>query len=92
MAATNSTSKKDRLDLRVTAEFKETVSQAASLAGTSMTSFVYEAVRERATKTIEQHEQVILNNEARDRFMDALSNPPAPNTALQKAAKKYATR
>ena len=91
MKATNSASKKDRLDFRVTAEFKETVSQAASLAGTSMTSFVYEAVRQYATKTIEQHERTLLNNAARDQFLAALTNPPAPNKALQKAAKKYAS-
>lgn len=90
--ATNSTSKKDRLDLRVTAEFKEMVTHAASLAGTSMTSFVNEAILERATKTIEQHERIVLNSKARDRFLHALANPPAPNEALQKAAKKYATK
>jgi len=89
--ATNSASKKDRLDFRVTAEFKETVSQAASLTGTSMTAFVYEAVRQYATKTIEQHERIMLNNKARDQFLEVLANPPVPNKALQKAAKKYAS-
>jgi uncharacterized protein (DUF1778 family) len=90
--AKNSTSKKDRLDLRVTAEFKEMVTYAASLAGTSMTSFVNESILERATKTIEQHERIILNSKARDRFLNALTTPPAPNEALQKAAKKYANQ
>jgi len=89
--ASHSPSKKERLDFRVTVEFKETVSQAASLAGTSMTTFVYEAVRQYATQTIEQHERMLLNNAARDQFLAALANPPAPNKALKKAAKKYAS-
>lgn len=87
----DSTSKKDRLDFRVTAEFKELVSQAASLSGTSVTAYVIEAALERATKTIELHDRIVLTNKARDQFLDALANPPAPNEVLQKAAKKYAT-
>ena len=85
-------SKNERLDFRVTAEFKKLVTQAASLSGTSVTAYMMEVVRERAAETIERHGQLVLNNAARDQFLDALARPPAPNEALQSAAKKYATK
>jgi uncharacterized protein (DUF1778 family) len=81
----------ERLDFRVTAEFKKLVTRAASLSGTNITAYMVEAVRACATKTIEQHERLVLNNAARDQFLEALANPPAPNKALQKAAKRYAS-
>lgn len=82
--------KTERLDFRVTAEFKQLAAQAAQLSGTNLTAFMIEAVRARAIKTIEAYERITLNNESRDRFLQLLANPPAPNAALRKAAKKYA--
>ncbi len=82
----------DRIECRVNSDVKQLFIRAANLSGTTITSFVIEAVREKAHRIIEEHERLILNNEARDVFMNALTNPPAPNAALRVAADKYAVK
>lgn len=86
------TKSNERIDCRVTSDSKSLFARAAKLAGTNLTSFVIEAARERAIRIIDEHERLVLNNEARDVFMNALSNPPAPNAALRAAAEKYAVK
>lgn len=80
----------ERIDCRVSSNSKSLFSRAAELAGSSLSSFVIEATRERALRVIDEHERLVLNNDARNVFMKALINPPAPNAALRAAAKKYA--
>ncbi len=46
----------------------------------------------RTTKTIEQHERILLNNAARDQLLGTLANSPVPNKALLKLAKKHAIK
>ena len=82
----------ERIDCRVNSESKQLFARAAKIAGLSVTAFMVEAARERATRVITEHERLVLNDQARDVFMDALSNPPAPNARLRAAADKYATR
>jgi uncharacterized protein (DUF1778 family) len=86
------TKSNERIDCRVTSDSKSLFARAAKLAGTNLTSFVIEAARERAIRIIDEHERLVLNNEARDVFMNALTNPPAPNAALRAAAEKYAVK
>ena len=82
-------SRDERIDCRVNSDSKSLFARAAELCGVTLTSFMIEAARERAIRLINEHERLLLNNEARDVFMDALSNPPAPNAALQRAAEKH---
>ncbi len=89
--ATNTRST-ERIDCRVSSNSKSLFARAAKLAGTSLSSFVIEAARERAFRVIDEHERLILNSEARNVFMNALTNPPAPNAALRAAVKKYAVK
>ena len=84
-----SQTKNERFDLRISTEIKSLVARAAEVSGTTMSAFVIEAARERATKLIEQQERIMLNNKARDVMLDALTNPPAPNARLRRAADKY---
>ncbi|MDH5634098.1 MAG: DUF1778 domain-containing protein [Gammaproteobacteria bacterium] len=83
------TAKTERLDFRVSPDFKALAARAANLAGTNLTAFMIEAVRAQALKTIEQYERITLNNKSRDEFLAVLARPPAPNAALRKAARKY---
>lgn len=87
--ATNSSSRSERIDIRVNTEVKSLFAQAAELSGQNLSSFVLEAARERALRTIAEHERVVLNNKARSVFMKALATPPAPNAALRKAATRH---
>ena len=71
---------------------KTLLARAAELSGVKMSQFVVEAATERAQEVVAQHDQVELNDQARDVFLQALLSPPAPNTALRRAAKNFARR
>lgn len=79
----------ERVDFRINSEFKALISRAAELSGVNMSAFIIEAAHERAVKLIEQHERMILNNEARDVLLNALAHPPGPADNLRRAAEKY---
>ena len=85
----HSQTKDERFDLRISTEIKSLVARAAEVSGTTMSAFVIEAARERATRLIDQQERIVLNNEARDALLNVLSNPPAANAKLRRAADKY---
>lgn len=90
--ATTPQSRSERIDIRVNKEAKSLIAQAAELSGQNLSVFVLEAVRERALRTIAEHDRVVLNNRARGVFLKALASPPAPNAALRKAAAKHALK
>jgi uncharacterized protein (DUF1778 family) len=91
MAATTR-AKNERIDVRVDSDVKALFARAAEISGVSMTRFVVETAKERAEQLVSQHERIVLENQARDTFLNALANPPAPNEALRRAAEKFATR
>jgi len=90
--ATNAHSRDERIDCRVSSDSKSLFSRAADLCGVTLTSFMIESARERAIRLIDEHERLVLINEARDVFLNALSHPPAPNANLRSAAEKYALK
>ena len=90
--ATNAHSRDERIDCRVSSDSKSLFSRAAELCGVTLTSFMIESARERAIRLIDEHERLVLINEARDVFLNALSHPPAPNANLRSAAEKYALK
>jgi uncharacterized protein (DUF1778 family) len=90
--ATNAHSRDERIDCRVSSDSKSLFARAAELSGVTLTSFMIESARERAIRLIEEHERLVLNNEARNVFLNALSHPPAPNANLRAAAEKYALK
>lgn len=90
--ATNSQSKDERIDFRVNSESKSLFLKAAELSGQNLSAFVVDAVRKQAIRVLEEHDKIRLNNQARDIFLGALANPPAPGDALRRAAEKYAVK
>ena len=92
MATVTRQTRDERIDCRVNSESKQLLARAAKIAGSSITAFVIEAARERAARVITEHERMVLNDEARDVFMNALTNPPAPNARLRAAAKKHRSK
>ena len=84
--------KLERLEARVTREQKRMIERAAELRGTSVTEFVVLSAQQAATKTIKDFETLSLRGEARKVFVNALLNPPAPNTAAKAAARRYKQR
>lgn len=63
--------------------------RAAEIQGRSLTDFVIAAADEVACRTIERTEIINLSVEAQRQFYDALMNPPPPNAAWKKAAKRH---
>lgn len=87
--ADNTKNRDQQIHLRVTAASKSLYMRAAELSGEDLSTFIIEAAYKHAVQTIAEHERVVLNNQARDVFLNALTNPPAPNENLRRAAAKY---
>jgi uncharacterized protein (DUF1778 family) len=81
--------KEERLEARVTSEQKRLIAQAAALRGTSVTDFVVASAQQAAAEAIKDSELLSLRGEARESFVNAVLNPPAPNEAARKAARRY---
>ncbi|HEY2932809.1 MAG TPA: DUF1778 domain-containing protein [Acidobacteriota bacterium] len=86
------TGKIERLEARVTRDQKRIIARAAELRGTSVTDFVVASAQRAAAETIKDFETLILHDEARDAFVKALLNPPAPSTAAKAGARRYKRR
>ncbi len=86
----NYTSEKaERLEARLSRKQKALIQHAADLAGRSLTDFILSASQEAANKVIREHEVITLTAQESENFVNALMKPPAPNVALQKAAKRH---
>lgn len=68
--------RRHRLEVRVTPEQDALIREAADLEHATVTTFVLDTVTARATTVIEQRRDVTLSNEAFDRFIAALDEPP----------------
>jgi len=59
------------------------------LRGTTITEFVVASAQEAATNTIKDFEVLHLRDKAREVFVKAILNPPAPTDAARAAAERY---
>lgn len=78
-----------RLEARVSAEQKSLFQRAAELQGRSLTDFIVSSAQDAATRTIQEMEQIKLNEAESRAFADALLNPEPGNRALREAAARY---
>ena len=81
--------KQQRLEARVTPDQKRLIERAAQLRGTTVTEFVVVSAQQAARATIQDFEMLSLRGEAREAFVNAILNPPAPNQALRAAAQRF---
>jgi len=81
--------KEERLEARVTPAQKRLIERAAALRGTSVTEFVVVSAQEAAINAIKDFEVLSLRDQAREVFINAILNPPAPNEAASIAAERY---
>ena len=81
-AGSRVTGMRERLQFRPTTEQKQLFMRAAALAGQSLPEFMRVAIEEKAHRIIEDDERITLSAEARDNFLKALADPPAPNDRL----------
>lgn len=68
-------SRRHRLEVRVTPEQDALVRRAADLEGTTVTAFVLDTVTARAKRVVKQHQDLVLSNDAFDRFIAELDKP-----------------
>lgn len=71
-------SKRHRLEMRVSPDQEALIRHAAELEGTTVTSFVLDTVTDRASSVIEAHRDIVLSNDAFDRFLAELDKPQTP--------------
>ena len=58
------------------------IREAADLEDTTVSAFVLETVTTRANRVLKHHRDLVLSNEAFDRFIAELDKPPAPVNEL----------
>lgn len=75
-----------RLALRVRSDDKATLMRAVAIEHTDMTDFILRHALDAARKVIDQAEHLRLSERDSLRVLDALENPPVPNTRLLAAA------
>lgn len=68
-------SQRHRLEVRVTPQQDALIRQAADLEDTTVTAFVLETVTARANRVLKQRQDLVLSNEAFDRFIAELDKP-----------------
>jgi uncharacterized protein (DUF1778 family) len=76
--AARTEARRHRLEVRVTPEQDALIRQAANLEDTTVTAFVLDTVTTRARKVIKQNQDLILSNDAFDRFIAELDKPAEP--------------
>ena len=80
---------RERLEARISVQQKKLFVRAAALKGQTLTDFVVGSLQAAADQTVEEHEAMRLGVEERERFVEALIDPPAPNAGLRRAAERY---
>jgi uncharacterized protein (DUF1778 family) len=82
----------ERLGFRVDEQTKALIERAAQLERRKVTDFCTAALTEAARRTIAEHETLVLSEQDRIAFFDALVNPPAPNERLRRAFTEHKQR
>ena len=78
-----------RLEARLPNEVMARLKRASEIQGRTLTDFVVAAADEAARRAIEQTEIIRLSMEDQRQIAEAILNPPAPNKALKKAARRH---
>ncbi|ENM1232875.1 DUF1778 domain-containing protein [Salmonella enterica] len=80
--------KKQRIDLRLNEDDKHMIEEAAAMTNQSISQFMVSTASARAAEVIDQHRRLLLNEESWNLVMDAITNPPALNDRLKRAANR----
>ena len=82
----------ERVHLRLDAMSKRKLERAAAYEETTVSRFVLDNAVAAADRVIQKRERIVLPATDWDAFHDALLNPPTPNAALRRAARRYRKR
>lgn len=87
-----SQTKHERIHLRIDARRKRKLERAAAYEQTTVSRFILHNALAAAEQVIDARVRTVLPATDWDAFHDALLNPPAPNAALRRAARRYRER
>jgi uncharacterized protein (DUF1778 family) len=85
--AVASACKDGRINLRTSLDDKSLLEKAASLRHLTLSSYIIAMSLRQAQIDLAEQETLLVSNRERDMIMNALENPPAPNSALKKLFK-----
>ncbi|HAT8499252.1 TPA: DUF1778 domain-containing protein [Vibrio vulnificus] len=75
--------KKERVELRVTAEEKRALEEAALLSNTTVSRFIAETVAQRVESVIAEQKRLLVAHEQWESVMYALQNPVEPTELMK---------
>lgn len=79
-----------RINVRLSSELKQTIEEAASALGQTVSEFAISTVVREARQVLHDAQITRLSNRDRDNFLKALDSIDAkPNAALKAAARRY---
>ena len=81
--------KEERISIRLDANQKSIIDQAALIAGVNRSSFMLMNAIEAATKIVEQQQQIKLSQRDWNKFVELVASDTEPTPAAVKAAKRY---
>src|SRR5689334_24385166 len=74
---------KGSINLRIEAQTRQIIDDAAAILGMTRTEFMIESARRQAIDVLLDQRLFVLDSERYDAFMHALDNPPAPGRKLR---------
>lgn len=77
------------LEVRLGADQKDLIEQAAALSGQAVAEFAVSRLVEAARRVVDGQGAVRLSDRDWERFLKLLDNPPEPNEHLKRAAEHY---
>lgn len=73
-----------RINLRTSAEAKAMIERAATLMGTTVSSFMLQNAFEAARRIVSETDTLLLTQRDFEAFTASIEKPPKPNAALRK--------
>lgn len=83
------TAGKEKVSARIPRESRKLLEKAAALSGATLNQFVMQAAVKEAQTLLAREQTIVLTEADAEQFFAALAHPPAPNSALRKAARAY---
>lgn len=85
----NHPAKAKRIEARVSPELKRRLQYAANLQASSLSEFLLRSAEKAANEVINEHQIMKLTAEDSSKFVNAIFNPPTPNSKLKQAYTNY---
>ena len=79
----SATDSKGSINLRIEANTRQLIDDAAAILGKTRTEFMIDSARRQAIDTLLDQRLFVLDSQRYDAFMQALDNPPAPGPRLR---------